>query len=317
MKPGPPNPVRKFTISIAVLAALIFSAQSVSAYDGPVFSVEPRFAPERPRNYWLAPIASFVLPGLGQYIEQQWEPGLIYTGTAVLGMTMATVAAKRIKEDQLGKLDYDEYDGLQRQYTYGTQLYMFAGEMSAFHSFRTAVKSRKPNGEFAFITNDEDPSDLLTAPFEFSFITRPTTYGPLLAGLALVLVSYDPDPHADFDGGDAAFTAGVSYNAGVGEEAFFRGYLMPVMREKWNSNVWSNATQSVIFGAAHYSERNRFPIFQAAMGYYFGWVTQRNGWSLRESIFIHAWWDVLALGQEVASNKTEKFYRFPGLYFTF
>lgn len=314
----------KFFVFPLLLVNFIFatntSAQTASPpsadEDTGVFSVDPRYAPERPRNYWL-PLASFVLPGLGQYIEQQWEPGFIYTGTSLVGLTMASVASKRIQEDKLGDLDYDEYNGLQRQYTYGMQLYMFSGEMSAFHSFRTAVKTRKANGEFSFLTADETPADLLTAPFEISFITRPTTYGPLLAGLVLVIATYDPKPNSDFDLGDAAFTSGVSYNAGVGEEAFFRGYLMPLAREKTGSDFWSNAGTSVLFGAAHYSEGNRFPIFQTAMGYYLGWVAQRNGWSLRESIFIHAWWDVLALGQQVASSSADKFYRFPGIYITF
>jgi membrane protease YdiL (CAAX protease family) len=301
------------SFSLALFLTFGFSARG---YDGPVFSVDPRYAPERPRNYWL-PLASFVLPGLGQYIEQQWEPGFIYTGTAAFGLSLASVAAKRIEKNKLGELDYDEYNGLQRQYTYGMQLYMFSGEMSAFHSFRTAVKTRKPGGEFAFLKAEEDPSDLLTAPFEFSMLARPTTYIPMIVGLGLALATYDPTPHADFDGGDAAFAGGVSYNAGVGEEAFFRGYLMPVLREKWGSDFWSNATTATVFGAAHYSERNKFPVAQALMGYYLGWVSQRNGWSLKESIFIHAWWDVIALGEEVASNKTEKTYRFPGIYFTF
>ncbi len=197
------------------------------------------------------------------------------------------------------------------------QLYMFAGEMSAFHSFRTSIKARRESGQFAFLKAEETPADLLTAPFDFEYVLRPTTYWPLVAGLALGIASMDSRVKDEFSFGDAAFTAGVSYNAGVGEEALFRGYLMPVLRERIGSDGWSNVIQGTAFGAAHYSERNKLPVFQTLAGYYLGWLTQRNEWSLRESIFLHAWWDVLAIGFDVADGRVDNPIMLPGLTFTY
>jgi membrane protease YdiL (CAAX protease family) len=293
-------------------------AESTEEIDYPFFSTTPRYGEDRKRNYYLAPIGSFFLPGLGQIIEQQWEPALTYAGVAGFGIALATAAANEIKESDVNRMNYDEYDSLQRQYRYGSQLYLFAGEMSAFHSFRTSIESRRKQGEFSFLTTNEDPGDLLLAPFAFSEIKKPTTFVPLLVGAALAYtIGSDQRPHADFDGGDAAFTGGVSYNAGVGEEALFRGYLMPVFREKTGSDFWSNAGQAVIFGAAHISPNNPYPVFQTLFGYYFGWLVQRNGWSMQQAIFVHTWWDVLIIGAETARNQSDPFYRLPTLQFYF
>ena len=65
------------------------------------------------------------------------------------------------------------------------------------------------------------------------------------------------------------------------------------MREYWDSDFWSNAAQSLLFAAAHLNT-NPQPIAQLLLGYHLGYVTQKNNWTLGESIFIHTWWDVIA-----------------------
>lgn len=290
-----------------------------SENDPPFFSTTPRYGITRTRNYVFPPLASFFVPGLGQVIEQQWEPGLTYAGTAGFGLVLAQTAAERIREDNLKRRNFDEMTGLERQYTYGMQLYLFAGEMSAFHSFRTSIHARKQNGQFTFLEAEEDTGDLLLAPFAFEEVLKPTTYLPLLAGLVFAVNRYNSHKtsRADFDGGDAAFTGGVSFNAGVGEEAFFRGYMMPVFREWSGSDFWSNSGTAVIFGAAHYGPNNRMPIFQTLAGYYFGWLTQRNKWSLKQSIFVHTWWDIIVIGAGAARNSSDRYIPLPGVNITF
>jgi membrane protease YdiL (CAAX protease family) len=201
-----------------------------------------------------------------------------------------------------GRANIDHLDRLgtlERQYMYGMQLYMFSGELSAFASFQTAVQTLKPLGQYGFITHHEESvSEILVAPFQFEHVLRPTTFIPLALLAGVAATGLDTGDGVDF--ADSVFIGGVSYNAGVGEEAFFRGYLMPYMRQSWNSDFWSNSAQAVVFGAAHYSSANPFPLAQALMGFYLGWLTQRNGWSVSQSAFLHAWWDVLALGSQIA-----------------
>ena len=65
---------------------------------------------------------------------------------------------------------------------------------------------------------------------------------------------------------------------------------------------WANLTQAAIFGAAHVSEDNPFPVFQTLAGYYFGYLAQRNNWSLQEAIFVHTWWDVIIFAGSFAQG---------------
>jgi membrane protease YdiL (CAAX protease family) len=73
----------------------------------------------------------------------------------------------------------------------------------------------------------------------------------------------------------------------------FRGWIMPVMYEAWDSPFWSNAAQSLLFAAAHLPT-NPAPLPQLLLGYHLGNVTMKNQWRIGESVFIHVWWDVLA-----------------------
>jgi membrane protease YdiL (CAAX protease family) len=282
------------------------------------FSTEPRKDLERRRNLYLPPLASFLLPSFDQWWEGQHEAAGVYLATWLTGATLMFQAQQAVSKSERNSLFDDDqkvrdYTDVRRQFGYGAQLTLFAGEMSAYHSFRTAMKTRKQDGEFTFLTTDEDPGDLLLAPFAFSEALKPTTFLPLLlvAGLAIA-----DQGKGSFTANDAAFVGGTSYNAGVGEEALFRGYFMPMFREGFGSNFWSNATTSVLFGAAHLGTVS-FPLAQTAGGFYLGWLSQRNDWSLRQSIFIHAWWDVIALGAQVAHSKRGGYVSLPSLTIPF
>lgn len=280
------------------------------------FSTEPRKKLDKKRNVYFPPLVSLLLPSFDQWWEGQHGAAGAYLGTWFVGFNLMSNASQQA--NSLDR-DFDDFNDLKRQYAYGTQLMMFAGELSAYQSFRTAMKTRQSDGEYNFLKEtDETTGDLLLAPFAFSEVLKPTTFIPLVLLTGLVIANHNSGSHepGDFTFGDGAFTAGISYNAGVGEEALFRGYLMPVMREGFGSNFWSNATTAVLFGAAHLGS-NKLPIIQTLGGFYLGWLTQRNGWSLRQAIFLHTWWDVIAIGAQVASTKDGGTIRLPALTFEF
>ena len=58
----------------------------------------------------------------------------------------------------------------------GEDVWRLARGLSVYDSFRSAVRSRKASGEFGFLQHEETPTDLLKAPFKFSFLKRPTTW---------------------------------------------------------------------------------------------------------------------------------------------
>lgn len=302
--------------SIYISVCLASPAQAHAEFLRPDLGIESSWH-ENGSN--LAPVISFFLPGFDQFRMGEFSSGVVYSGLGIGGLALAAGAVHEVQQSEINKTEIKDYTKLYRQYAYGSQLYMFAGEMSAYHSFMHTIHLRQRHGDYAFIKKQDDPADLFLAPFQFKELLKPSTFVPLAVLAALGAATIANQGHSNFDAGDLAFTAGTSYNAGVGEEALFRGFIMPSLRQTMGSDQWSNITQAAIFGLAHYSPKNRFPIFQAGMGYYLGMLAMRNDWSLQQSIFLHAWWDVLALGiQFAASNKIEeRVIRLPEMTFTF
>ncbi len=194
----------------------------------------------------------------------------------------------------------DARDETVRKYMLGQLLSQGASGFSVWHSFRSAVRSRQGRGQYAFLAKEETPLDLLAAPLHFEYLTRATTYVPLAvgAGLAAIILSSDAEDgyeKAAFRSSDAFFTTAYSLNAGTHEEAFFRGYLMPVMSEYWGSPFLANLVQSSVFALAHIGSNPR-PLPQFFLGLHLGSVSQRRDWTLSEAVFIHTWWDIIAFG---------------------
>jgi membrane protease YdiL (CAAX protease family) len=195
----------------------------------------------------------------------------------------------------------------------GAKMFSTFGYLSAYHSFRTAVGTDQ-RGRYGFLSEAESPADLALAPFRFSYLLRPTTFIPLALG-ALTLgmtintsseVLAENNKRHNFHLDDVVFSSALAYNAGVGEEALFRGWMMPYMRGNGLNDEAANIASALIFGLGHLSADNRAPWFQALAGYYLGYVSQRNQWTLGESIFIHAWWDVFTISASYAFSSLDK-----------
>lgn len=256
---------------------------------------------------WL-PLLSYVAPGTVQYMNGQVGAGLVYSITGGAGLITAMTGAVELN-DRLDSdedlTDLDSRDGAVRRYLWGMKTYDLAGSLSLYHAFRTTLTFRQKNGDFKFLPQEGETADeLMLAPFKFSNLGRWTTIIPLAMGIGLVTYYGANDDYdtRDLTGGDIAFAGGISYNAGVGEEAMFRGWMFPLFVEAFGSYTWGNLAQSTIFAAAHLSSENRFPLPQFLAGYYFGWLAKRNNWTLQESIFVHTWWDVIVFTASFAQG---------------
>lgn len=286
-----------------------------------VFDV--KLAPDRQRSIFWIPLGSFLLPGLDQWWEGQNLSAAGYSGVALGGWLYADSVRRNDHVERSGRQregsegqeegsqetsEPDSKDVSWRKYTLGNLIYQGAGGMSAYHAFRTAVRTRQRSGQYSFLRYEETPQELLMAPFDFRYLQRTSTLLPLGIGAvvaALIARSDLPEPYVrdSLSSADWAFTAAYSYNAGTHEEAVFRGWLMPVFFEYWNSPFWSNAAQAGIFALAHISSNPR-PLPQLLLGYYLGEVTIDNDWRLGEAIFIHTWWDVLAFASNYTYRKS-------------
>jgi len=248
---------------------------------------------------------SVVVPGFGQLAHRDYLEGLAYGAAGVSGLALLATADYQ----GTGSIDDILFDKPgARQVFYGGGLYQGAGFLSAWDAFRSAVPvQQETRGRFRFLPKrQESVGDLLLAPFRWEYLKRPSTWIPLgaLAGASALGVSaYRADKEStpglewyDYTASDAAFTGALSMNAGVTEEALFRGYMQPLFHQWSGERAWiSNPAQSLMFASAHIGGVSNVPVAQALLGYYLGWVTQRNDWSLGHAVAIHFWWDVIAV----------------------
>ncbi len=233
-------------------------------------------------------------------MEGQYGAGAAYSGWALSGIGL-TLALDSNPIEAFSFSAINETEERKRFVVLGSLMQLHSGFLSSYHSFRSAVRSR--GDEFDFLKVEETPLQLLAAPFKFTFLRRRTTAIPLMLPL-LVLSLAETTIGDEFSlTGSELFLAGAfSMHAGVAEEAAFRGWLMPLLYHSTDSKFWSNTLTAAIFAAGHIPSA-KIPIGQFLTGWYWGWLTQRNQWSLSESIFIHFWWDALLLITAFAINE--------------
>lgn len=276
--------------TVCLIAALVSAAGPIAAQDSSAVAT-PSGA--RWGSEFVIPFGSMVLvPGLGQYIDGAFLAGAAYTGAAVAGLKVASAVAS-------GEVFYD--DGLPRagrgQLSFeAIHVHVTARFLSSWDAFHRAVPALQQEGKYEFLTTRESLGDLMTAPFDPEFLGRKTTWVSLAyTGLVAGLVVAGRDPgfeYEPFRPSDAAFAGALSYNAAMGEEAVFRGWLLPMLHQKTGRRFWlANALQAGIFAAGH-DDAGAFVAAIAAIALYDGWVTRRNDWSIRESTFHHFWYDV-------------------------
>lgn len=255
------------------------------------------------------PLASLVLPGFDQYLNGKVGPGLAYSSLAIGGHWWRGKLDERIdaferepryqKADDEGRFNLGRFHYLYRDRMVASKLAWGSGEVSAYQSFRTAATARQRFGQYGFLdpAKFETPAELALAPFKFSYLTRTTTWLPLGANIALyAALSQDlPDEwqRRELQSGDAPYIGGLSYLAGVTEEASFRGVLQPMFYEYSGSALGANIGQALLFAASHGDRVN--PLFLFGWGYYLGWLTERNDWQIGESIFVHTWLDIASI----------------------
>lgn len=142
---------RWISLTSILLSALVAAPPAFSQEEPALFSTELPHEPSRPRSYLFPPLASLLLPGFDQWWENQNRSALAFTGAAVGGLMLAGNAASRLPSNQQDTSDLDTRNDDRRTVLLGSQIYLASGSLSAYTSFRTAVRSRKARGEFEFL----------------------------------------------------------------------------------------------------------------------------------------------------------------------
>lgn len=254
-----------------------------------------------PRKFILPPLFSLILPGSDQYWEQQWLPGISYTAGGLAG---------------LGLIFASRDNGDSRYRNFGFNVFLTSGSLSAYHAFRTSLESRKAQGEFNYVMVDERPNTLLFAPFDYHHLQEVTTWAPLAAGLVLFLFLGERKTGGTATLNDLFYAGTVSYMNAVGEEALFRGWVLPVMKHYIGVDSWSIGVTAALSSIYH-GVRMKHWVSALALGAYLGWLAQRNNYSIAQGIFIHTWWDVIAFMSDYAYNREQAFLSLPPIVIRF
>ena len=265
---------------------------------------------DEPRSIILFPVLTALVPGLGQAIDGQYLKSASLLGLTLSGVLIAEDAREKQKTFlESDSLRFHGYRDIQHAVSVGSAMTKHAFGIALYDSFLNRVSDYHHVGKYQFLPEKQNLKSIHTAPFEFSYLSRPTTFIPLVVGFGLATSEFNrpsrPD-HFELRVSDVAASTSISYVAGVSEEAMFRGWMQPILFEN-TQNFWvANTIQAVAFG---YSHDNAQPYFQIAFGLYTGWLTPKNNWDLSEAIFIHTWWDVIVITAEFVRtrSKTEDF----------
>ena len=233
---------------------------------------EPTIDQKEELSIFWPQFGSLLIPGFGQAVQGRYQSSLTYLGIAAGGSMMGD------------KLPH----GL------AFSFWVNSGSSSLYDSFHKAVLTRKD--EFLFIDRQEQFDKLILAPLEFRRFLDETTYFHLLPLFLWSLYGtkiIDRRSGRAPSGKEFISSTGTSFTAGYSEELIFRGWILPILHSKIGNAVMANILQGFIFGALH--SRDFVPVPQMLGGIYLGWLTQKNHYSLRESIFVHFWWDFLLL----------------------
>lgn len=242
-------------------------------------------------------------------MDNETAKSLTFAGVGFTGVFIAADAYQKEEKylsdlEVSGKSDFNYHEDIRLQQLIGNSMYIHAGFMSGWDTFNSRVKAYQAEGKFQFLPKEQSVTELLKAPFHFSYMTRATTWIPFLLSLGLTYDYMMNDPEVPdkihYRGSDIATGLYLSYNAGTGEEAYFRGVLHPTLYEAWGGSGWANFTQGLVFGFMH----GPAPYPQVLAGWYLGWLAERNGFDLGENIFIHAWWDVWILTASLIAHRS-------------
>ena len=152
--------------------------------------------------------------------------------------------------------------------------------------------------------------DLASSPFRFKYISDPYIFLPIL----LLLASSAGDsgggrttlvPPGMKSGHGDLYANVVSFNAGVSEEAFFRGVLNTSFSRSFGP-MTGGFLSGLIFGLAHYDGSISSVGFPTLAGFYFAYVSFLNGYDIRPGIALHFWWDVIVISLEVRQWKEDR-----------
>ena len=258
----------------------------------------------------LSALSSLVLPGSGQLSNDAYLSGGLQLGTDLVLRSYINQLKRR--EDYTTRRFREDTNELDVNHTtlQVDTLSVFRFNVLAFYSGYDAYRLARSLPEYRVNYSrtpvpSENLGDLSLAPLRWRNFTHWTVYVPLALAASVAfsnpVENQDPSQsgfHYRREGGLSRRTLrghhfASFYGVGVGEEAFFRGYLNTEFVEYWGPK-WGVTMSSLVFGSLHTgSGGSASATFAMVYGLYVGWMHVSNDYSLQRVTALHSWWDVL------------------------
>lgn len=279
--------------------AIVLCARTLPAIALMVLGLGPATA--EPAPPWFKGVASLIIPGAGQASNGDLETAAAHFG--VFAVSVYGVVHYFRKDDYLDvDQRYDEDNDREfinkttLKFDYAARIATGTALYSSYGAYRDA--RAHDNSGYRTPLPTESLTDLARAPFSLRYLSRPTTFVPLLIQALAVFSSkngYAVDRSPDVSESDLhTFNFVANEMTAVGEEALFRGFLNNEFSNRYGNNG-GLVVSSVIFGLAHTGQGQTADALQAtAAGLYLGWMHQRNGFEVGEGVALHYWVNVLA-----------------------
>ncbi|MDH3452660.1 MAG: CPBP family intramembrane metalloprotease, partial [Gammaproteobacteria bacterium] len=235
-------------------------------------------------------------------------------GALYLGAFTGSLLAASHYRDKDEFLDTDERfdDDREIQFynkaTLRFDIFVLAAADTAMYSGYAAYRDGREEGNnegFSTPAPHEALSDLALAPFQLTYLSRPTTFIPLLLVGAALAQTESGDTGDGFyeiryadDVNETELqlfqTLGIGMGPAVAEEAFFRGFLNNHFSHHYGR--WGGlALSSTLFALGHLGQGNQADALTAGIfGAYVGLLQQRNRYAIGEGVAIHFWSNFLA-----------------------
>ena len=286
------QPVEVFNLDKSTSVQQSFQAEELQ-FPHPILEIK------QPKSAYVT-MGLALVPGLGHTYLGEWK-----TAGGLFGTTCGAIGAATIP----GTSDSFKLNSIitaQNTWSYG----IFAAYRDVrIYNGQRGYQYKMPTDSIASLTS---------APFQLSVLKKPEVWGGFIGAIALGIgTSYLAFPQEAAIRTNLSSTMQISPFAalpvGVGEEAFFRGFLQSGLSEYFTP--WGGiALSSLAFGAVHMpnamalapEHRWRYYTFSVplitAFGAYFGWMTQKNH-SLQPSVALHTWYDFVIFAANALATR--------------
>lgn len=284
------NDTLSSSLSSQEIASLEMQPLLQKTIDSQEITLPEPLQPISQKKPWVAVSLSGLFPGLGHTYLGDHQTASALMGTTTLGLGLLS-----------GNVIHEPA---------GIMTTVAVLQATSFYSVYAAYRDtllHNGSWQYSYLMPTDNLADLTFAPFRWTIMKKPQVWGGILgclaAGVALTHFAYPEKTKMQIQSAATSTPSIVALPVGLGEEAFFRGYLQSALSEALNPTA-GTILSSVIFAAAHQanagglpsSERWRYYAFSmpfiAAVGAYCGWMTHTTH-SLQQSVALHTWYDFI------------------------